>query len=183
MKYRAFTLIETMIVIAFGVCMMTALGVLIYNFNTISTYQKTFSQSSNSASALMREIEALIIPAKSVLQTHTFSSATYSSSSTVLVLEIPSVDNSGNVIANTYDYAVFYTTGADAYRVLEANAFSSRVSGIKKLSSTVSALIFTYNDVNFTNVHTVTADVQTEAQAKQETLSDHRREQIRLRNH
>lgn len=183
MKYRAFTLIETIIVIAISISMMTALGFLIYNFNTISTYQKIFMQSSNSASAIMREMESLTFPADAVLQTHTFSSSTYTSSPTVLVLEIPSIDSSGNVIANTYDYAAFYTVGTNAYIILEANALSNRASGTKKLSSTASALTFTYNDANFANVNIVTVDVQTQTQAKQEILSDHRREQIRLRNY
>lgn len=182
-RNRGFTLIETVIVIALSVSTMVALGLLIYNFNRMSAYEQTSSQSSGSASALIREVESLAFPADAVLQMHMFSSATYSSSPTVLVLEIPSINSSGNVIANTFDYTVFYVVGTNAYRLLEADTLSTRVSGTKLLSSTVSALIFSYNSTDFTSVHTVTVDVQTQARVKQDILSDHRREQIRLRNY
>lgn len=180
---RAFTLVETIVVIALGVTMMIALGLLIFTFNKISLYEKASSASSGSASAVMREIESLTFPARAILQTHTFSGSTRTSSSTALVLEVPSYDSSGNVIANTYDYAAFYSVGTNAYRLLEANASSKRASGTKQLSSTISALSFTYGSSDFTQVSTTTVDVQTQVQVKQDILTDHRREQIRLRNY
>ncbi|MCX6786962.1 MAG: type II secretion system protein [Candidatus Kaiserbacteria bacterium] len=183
MTQRAFTLIETIIVIALSVCMMIALGSLLYSFNSISGFQQASLQSSGSASIIMREVESLTFPADAVLQTHQFLNASYTSSSTALVLEIPSVNSSGNVISNTYDYAAFYIVGTNAYRLLEANALSKRSSGTKQLSSTVYTLTFAYDNVDFTKANIVTIDVQTQAYAKQNILSDHRHEQIRLRNH
>lgn len=180
---RAFTLVETVIVVALSAITLIVLGFLIYNFNKVSVYQQISAQSSSSASALMREIESLTLPADAVLQTHTFSSVTYASSPTALVLEIPSIDSFGNVVANTYDYAVFYATSTNAYRLLETNALSKRASGTKRLSSTISSLAFTYNDTSFASTSAVTVDVQTRAIVKQSVLSDRRREQIRLRNH
>ncbi|MFH1178532.1 MAG: type II secretion system protein [bacterium] len=183
MKKRAFTLIETMVVVAIGAGMMAVLGVLIYNFNKTFVYQQALIESSGSASAIIREMESLAMPANAVLQTRTFSGSTYTSTSTSIVLEIPSIDSSGNVISNTYDYAVFYSVGANAYRLLEANVLSKRYSGTKQLSSAVSSLTFSYNNVDYTKVSTVTIDVQTQTRVKQDILSDHRREQIRLRNY
>ncbi|MHB8660896.1 MAG: prepilin-type N-terminal cleavage/methylation domain-containing protein [Minisyncoccota bacterium] len=181
--YRGFTLIETIIVVALSASMMLALGILIYNFYTISAYNQAFAQSSGSANTFMRDVESLTLPADAVLSSHTFSDGTDTSSSTSLVLEIPSVDSSGDVIPNTFDYARFYLAGADAYRHLEADPSSSRVSGTKLLSSTVSALSFTYNNSDFTQVNAVTVDVQTQTQVKQDVLPDHLHEQIRLRNY
>ena len=181
---HGFTLIETVIVIALSISVMTALTLLIYNFNKISVYNETFAKSSGSASAIMREIGSLIIPANAILQTHTFSNGTYISTSTSLVLEIPSIDSAGNTIANTYDYAAFYLVGTTmAYRILQPDALSARASSTKQLSTTMSSLTFTYGDTDFTKVSTTTVDVQTQALVKQEVLSDHRREQFRLRNY
>lgn len=181
---RAFTLVETLIVVAFSVSVVVALVLLVYTFNKTAAYEQALAQSSGSASAVMREIESLTFPADAVLGTHTFSSATYTSTSTSLVLEIPSIDSSGNIIANTYDYAAFYLVGTtSAYRLLEANASSKRVTGTKQLSATIRALTFTYNNADFTKISTTTVDVQTQALVKQDILSNHRREQIRLRNH
>ena len=183
MKNSGFSLIETMIVIALSISMMTALGFLIYNFNTTSSYEKTFMQSSNSASAVMREMATLVVPAHSVLQTHTFSGIPRTSSSTALVVGIPSIDNSGNIITNTYDYAAFYVTGTNMYRVLEANASSRRTSDTKQLSATINSLTFGYDAATAASSTIITVDVQTQATVKGETLSDHRHEQISLRNH
>ena len=179
---RAFSLIETVIVIAISTVMMLTLGFVIYQLNGLVEYQQTVAQSSGSASAIIREINSLTVPSDAVLQTHIFPSATYTSSATTLVLEIPSIDSSGNVISNTHDYAAFYLVGTNVYRLLVTDASSKRYSGTKQLSSTVTSLTFTYNDTDFTKVSMVTADVQTQAQVKQNTLSDHRNEQVWLRN-
>ena len=179
---NGFTLIETMIVVALSVSMMTALGYLIYNFNAMSVYEQLSAQSSGSASAVMKEIGTLALPADAVLQSHAFAGGTYSSATSSLVLEIPSIDSSGNVIANTYDYAAFSTTSTRVYRLLEANALSARTSGTKLLSSTASSLTFIYNNTDFTKVSSTTVEVWTRATVKQSVLVDHRREQIRLRN-
>lgn len=181
---RGFTLVESLIVVALSVSVMVIIALLIYSFNKSSGYGQMFAQSSGSATAILREVGSLALPADAVLGEHAFASATYTSTSSSLVLEIPSIDNFGRVISNTYDYAAFYVVGTTtAYRLLEADPLSSRDSGIKQLSSTVNTLSFSYNDADFTKVNTVTVDVQTQALVRQEVISDHRREQIRLRNY
>jgi len=182
MQFRGFTLIESVIVIALGACMMVAIAVLAFHFNGTVSYQQAIAQSSGSASAVMREIELFTLPSSAVLETHSFSDSSYTSSSTVLVLEVPSIDSSNNSIANAYDYAAFYTDGTNAYRLLEANTLSRRASGTKKLSSTIHTLTFAYDSVDFAEVKMITVDVQTQALIKQDVLSDHRNERIRLRN-
>lgn len=178
-----FTLIETVIVIALTSVLMIVIGLLIYMFGKISSYERASILSTGSASAFVRDVQTFALPANAVVATHVFASGTYSSSGNTLVLQIPSADSSGVVIANTYDYVVFYISGTNAYRKLEANAASKRVSGSKMLSTTVSSLTFSYNSVDFTQVDTVTIDLQTRAQVKQDILTDHRREQVILRNH
>lgn len=182
-RCAGFTLIETIIVVTLSSIMMLTLSLLIYTFNKTSTYHQTAAQSSDSASTILREAESLISPASAVLQSHPFASATYTSTPTSLVLEIPSIDSSGIVIAGVYDYAAFYVVETNAYRLLEANAASKRVSGTKQLSSTIQALTFTYSDADFTNVSTTTVDVQTRVYVQQDSASSRQREQIRLRNH
>ena len=177
-----FTLIETVIVTALSAIMLVALSILIYSFNTSYLYEQASSLSAKSARSVIREVESLTIPAYRVLQSYTFSGTAYSSSSTVLVLKIPSIDSFGSIIPNTYDYAVFYTSGTNAFRILEAGTGSSRVSGTLLLSETISALSFSYNAGDFTLVSAVTVDVQTSAQSHGHISNDRRREQLYLRN-
>lgn len=180
---RGLTLVETVVVIAFTISMMVAIGLLVFMFNKTVSFNRAMSQSSGSASAVVREISSLTLQASNVLASHTFTSGGLSASSAnLLVLEIPSIDNAGVVIPNTYDYAKFYVTGTSLYRTLETSPGSVRQSGTKLLSTTVSSLSFTYNSADFAAVDTVTIDIQTQAQVKQDVLSDHRREMLVLRN-
>ncbi len=180
---RAFTLIETIIVVAISVIMMIALTLMIYTFNNSSSYEQASAQSSGSASTVIREAESLVLPADAVLQSYAFSGGTYTSASTSLVLEIPSVDSSGDIIANAHDYAAFYSVGTNAYRLLQTNASSARTPGTKLLSTTLQSLTFTYNNTDFTKVSSTTVDVQTQTSVKQSVLSDQESEQINLRNY
>lgn len=182
-RRRAFSLIETLIVVAVGTSMFVMLGFLLTHFNGTTAYEQAASQSSGSASTILKEIESLALPADAILASHAFSSGTYASATTTLVLEIPSLDSSGNAIANTYDYAAFYATSTSAYRLLEANALSARTSGTKLLSSTVSSLSFAYGGADLTKVGSTTVDIQTRAVVRQNVLTDHRHELIRLRNY
>lgn len=183
LRPSAFTLLETVIVVAVSLIMMIALSLLLYTFNKSSLHGKISAQSYDSAGAVLREIEALALPASAVLETHAFASATHTSTTTSLVLQIPSIDNSGNVIANTHDYAAFYFVGTSVYRLLEKNAQSARVAGTKLLSTTLGSLTFSYDSATFSEVRTVTADIETQATVKDEVLTTRLREQIRLRNH
>ena len=56
-------------------------------------------------------------------------------------------------------------------------------NGTKKLSSTINTLSFSYDNTDITQASIVTVDVQTQSQVKQNILSDHRNEQIKLRNY
>lgn len=179
---QGFTLIETLIVIVLSASMMVALSLLINSFNTAYTYERASALSASSARSVLSEAESLTLSASHVIQSHTFQSTTYTSSSEVLVLEIPSIDSSGNIIPSTYDYAVFYTNGTYAYRLLMTDAASNRASGTKQLSDTISSLTFSYNSADFALVNTVTVDVQTFVQSKEQISTDHRIEQMYLRN-
>jgi prepilin-type N-terminal cleavage/methylation domain-containing protein len=179
---QGFTLVEMVVVIGISSVLMVALAFMIFNFGTTYTYEQRAAQSARSASIVLRELESLVTPADQVLATHVFAAGTYSSGSNVLVVEIPSIDSNGSTVSNTYDYAAFYVSGANAYRLLEPDVLSSRQGGTKLLSATISSLGFTYDNADFTLVTTVTADVQTQVQVKQATASDRQQETIRLRN-
>lgn len=179
---KGFTLIETLIVIAIGLAMLTALASLIESFYRTAAYQVASEHVSGSASATMREMESLIPSADAVLASYTFPDATYTSSSTVLVLKLPSIDSTGTVITNAYDYAAIYRIGNSAYSQIEASANSARPSGTTLLSAYVQSLTFTYNSADPSTATAVTVDLKTETSAGSNTLTDHRNEYLGLRN-
>ncbi len=179
---RGFTLIETFIVIALSTIAMVALTNLFLIFNSVYGYQQAFMAAAGSAGGAMNAFEAAVLPADQVLASHTFGGTTYSSSANTLVLSLPAVDSSGNIIAGTEDYVAFYSSSTNLYRLTAAGAGSSRISGQKQLSTTLSSITFTYDNADFTKVTNVTADITTQSQFKQQTVQGHLNEQLYLRN-
>ncbi|MDP2651800.1 MAG: hypothetical protein Q8O94_01555, partial [bacterium] len=170
------------IVIALSVLALGALTNLFLIFNSIYGYQQISMATAGSSAAAMNAFEAAVLPAEEVLASHDFSGTTYSSEATTLVLQLPAVDSSGNIIPNAKDYVAFYTSSTNLYRLVQASAGSMRVSGRTQLSTTLSSLSFTYDDSDFTNVTNIIADIQTQAQFKEETVQSNLHEQLYLRN-
>jgi prepilin-type N-terminal cleavage/methylation domain-containing protein len=182
MKKRGFTLIEMIITLGISVVALIALVNIFLTFNSVYGYQQAFMAAAGSAGSAMNALEAAVLPADQVLASHSFSGTAYSSGATALVLELPAVDSAGNIVAGVKDYIAFYTSGTTLYRLTLAGAGSARVSGTKKLSTTLNSISFTYDNADFTKVTNVTADVQTQAQYKQQTVQGHLSEQLYLRN-
>lgn len=73
----------------------------------------------------------------------------YTSSASVLVIKVPSIDGSGNIIENVYDHIVF-TKDPENPKLLKKylfpDALSSRPGENKVLSNDIQSLTFTYLD-------------------------------------
>jgi hypothetical protein len=178
-----FTLIETVVVVALSVIALLALVNLFMVFNSIYGYEQAFIASAGSASNTVNALEASVLPAEQVLTSYNFSGTTYTSTTTSLVLQIPSIDSSGNIVSGAKDYVAFYASSTKLYRLVSANAQSVRVSGRTQLSASLLSISFTYDNADVTRSTSVTADVQTRAQYKQQVLQSRLTEQLYLRNY
>jgi hypothetical protein len=180
---KGLTFVEMLVSLALMLFIALALATLYFNFDTLVDSQSGQVAAATDAARVMSEAEALVLPADQVLASHTFSGTVYSSSAQTLVLELPSIDSSGAVIASTYDYVVFYQSGSTTTRILSPNASSARKAGTRTLASTLSSLAFTYDSSDFTQVTKVDADIQTVKIVKGKSDSAHLHEALYLRNH
>jgi len=178
---RGFTLIETVLLIGITTAALGALTSLFISFNSIHGYQKAF-MATGSAGTAMNAFQAVVLPANQVVSSHSFSGTIHTSATTTLVLELPAINASGIVIAGAKDYIAFYSVSSTLYQLTQAHAQSTRVSGLKQLSTTLQTLSFTYDNADLTKVTSVIADIQTQAQFKQQIIQNHLREQMYLRN-
>ncbi len=179
-----FTLIELLIVIFVTGLLITALFNLFDGHSSLFRFQQAQVAVAGSARTVMNEFKFQTLQAKRVLASQTIGGTVYNSGSATLVLQLPAVDSSNNIIANTWDYAVFYSSGTNVYERIEPNAASSRRAVSRLLSDTLSSIIFTYDDASFPLVRTVSVDLQTLKQLRGgQTVAAHLAEKVNLRNY
>ncbi len=182
MILRGFTLLEVVITLGIFVVMFIALVSFFVSSNSTFLYDRSYVDTASGAEAVMTALSQAALQADAVSSSHTFSTGTFTTGTSTLVLELPAVDSAGTVIASTYDYIVFYTSGDSVYERTEAAAGSARRTATKFLTANASALTFTYDSSDMSAVTKVTADIETEATAKGSTLTSHLSQQFRLRN-
>ncbi len=179
---QGFTLIETVVVVAIFIILSLALSNLYVNYYQSYYSQQAIIKVASSCSAAANEMQNAALQADQIVASHTFSGIVYSSGQNVLVLEIPSIDSSGNIVSGKYDYMVFYATGTLLYKLVQADAASSRMSGQKQLSSTLSTITFVYNNGDLSQADKIDIDINMQAVAGRQTIPYHIHQEIYLRN-
>lgn len=179
---RGFTLMETIIVIGILGLMLTAIVSMIFAYMRSFDTQQASVEVGYTAAALVNAVEESVLQANSVLVSQTISGTLYTTSSTTLVLRLPSIDGSGGVISGSYDYVAFYASGTDAYRIVSAAGGSVRTAGTKRLTTKLQMLGFTYDTGNISDASAVTVNVRTQAVTRARTVQYQLIQQVYLRN-
>jgi hypothetical protein len=181
---RAFTLTETFITIALSVVIMLALVNLYLNFNTLYLYQQTYVATTNAAGNALKALNAAVLPADLVIASHTFSGTTITTGTSTLVLELPSINASGDIIAGAHDYIGFATTSSstDLYQRTDANAASTRTSGVRRVATLVDSLFLGYDTSSATAATRISATTTTKLVTKNGTVQTTLHQLFYLRN-
>jgi Tfp pilus assembly protein PilE len=182
-KKIGFTLLETTITVAIILIISGVLSGFYVNYYRIYHRQQSIFNMVNSASLAANDLQNLVLQASQIITSHSFSGNVYSTDSDTLVLEIPSVDSSGNIISGTYDYVAFYATGTSFYKLIEANAASDRTSEQKRLSNVLSSAVFTYNNTDLSLANKIETEMHFQTTAGgNETISYSLQPILYLRN-
>ncbi len=147
---KGFTLIEVLVAAATasvaGVLLIT---VLVQNNGLVYDQSAKVSQSLN-LNDTTSQINDLVKNASAIVTTNLIGSPTYTTNAATLVLSLPSLDASGNIISDTFDYAVI-TKDSDP-QILKKIIFkapaSTRKVENKVLASKLDAVSFLYLDDN-----------------------------------
>ena len=177
-----FTLVEVIITLALSVVMLVALTSLFRTFSATYLYQQAFTGTTDSTGAILRAVEGAVLPANAVLASHVFSQGTHTSGAEVLVLELPSTDADGDIVAGQHDYVAFYMSNATVYRLVDIGAGSARRAGLSTLGTMVTSLSFGYDDPDWAEATKVTVDVVASTTLRGEEVASHLTETVRLRN-
>jgi prepilin-type N-terminal cleavage/methylation domain-containing protein len=142
MRYRGFTLIEIVIVIALVASAGIILVDLFIGHNRLYKTQTAELNVTSAARTALDDIDNYVRQANRTLSTY----STYNGSSTVLILRIQSVNSSQQLVAGTYDHVVYELVGSDLIRRIFADAASSRTTGVRTMASNVTGFSISYND-------------------------------------
>jgi len=151
-------------------------------YGRVIDLQKSSIRVALDGTGIVQAVREAGLQATQVVAAHTFSGVGYTSGTTTVIFELPSLDASGAVIPSTYDYVGVYAAGTQAYRITDMAPSSTRVGGTKMLTNSLDALAFTYDNASFASVASVTVDATTTATVRGTLTQLHLREHIYLRN-
>lgn len=177
-----FTIVELLIVIAVAGLIGAAMIELFISYDSTVSLQRASIETDTSATMLTNELRDMILQANAIVASHAFSGTSLSTGTTSLVLSLPSIDSAGSVINGTYDYIGFYASGTIAYRLIDANGSSARVSGSKQLSRALSSMTFSYPVADATQATSTTFSIITSMTVRGKTTEARLSESVYLRN-
>lgn len=179
---KGFTLGETLVVIGLLGLVILALGQVLIGFYQSFDEQRANLAVISGASLMANQLRDAVLESSQILVSHDFSGQVYTTSSAVLVLEMPSIDAAGNILAGQKDYVVFYAGSNFLYQLTEAAPASSRKSSLRGLSSEFSSWSLTYNNADVKLATKVSADINFQSQSGKQVFQYHLHQDDYLRN-
>lgn len=144
MRATGLTLIEVLVVM--GIATAAGMLLMVIMVNSAGLFSKQASKvqeglNTNDALVIVRNS---IKQANAVAPAYTNGSTTYTTGTTQLVLKVASQDSAGNIIANTYDFFVFYLDENTLHFKVFPDSASSRQAADQIFSNIVDNLAFQY---------------------------------------
>lgn len=105
---KGLTLIEVLVAMGIATVAGVLLVVIIVNSAGLFTNQSSKVQSGLNLNDALLQVRSAIKDASAVASSYTSGGITYTTAATQLVLKVPAINSSNNIIANTYDFFIFY---------------------------------------------------------------------------
>lgn len=142
---KGLTLIEVLVAMGISVVAGALLLVIIVNSAGIFSKESSKVQEGLNINDALAKFRASIKQASSVASAYTSGPTIYTTGPNMLVLKVLSIDSSGNIIADTYDYFVFYPDqGILHFKIFPEASLSSRQKQDQILSADVENLNLKY---------------------------------------
>lgn len=181
---RGVTLVEMLVVLSLFILISSFLVSLSIQYQSLYNLGEANYIAVGNARSVLNSIGVYTVQAHRVVESRTIAGATYVTGTSTVVLQIPAVDLSGDIVSDAWDYVVFRKTSTSSvYRHIEADPNSARVSGERLLGSTVGSLVFTYNNVSTTLATKVSVDIESNRIIGHVEAANHETADYILRNY
>lgn len=138
------TLIEVLVAMGIATVAGALLVVIMVNSAGLFTQQSSKVTEGLNINDTLLQVRNSIKQASSVAAYYTDGSTTYTSGASQLVLKVVSIDPSGNILDNSYDYFIFFADQKNLHFKIFPNPASSRKTADQIFSTSVDNLIFQY---------------------------------------
>ena len=141
---KGLTLIEVLISMSIAVIVGVLLVVIIVNSAGLYSQESSKLSEGLNINDALSQVRGSIKDASAIVASYNSGSTTYTSSATQLVLKMPSIDSSNNIIANTFDYFVFFLDQNKLRFKTFTDSTSFRKNQDQIFSTSVNSLTFQY---------------------------------------
>lgn len=147
-RNKAFTLIEILVSLSIMfLVLISSMSLYIYYWHTFSIGNTMLDVYSSSRLA-MEWIGRDIRQAAQVVPNH----GAYTTNNNVIVLQVPAVDASDNIIGSHYDYIIYQLVGSDLKRIVVKDALSSRSNETRLVARYCTSLAFSSEGVGLAGI-------------------------------
>lgn len=179
---HGFTIIEVIIVLAVSSILMLGLFTLFDWHQKVYVLEEATVRTVTDARSTLNNMGRYIAQSSNILPSHDFNGTVFTTGGNVLVLEIPSVNSSDEIIPATYDYIAYYLDSGLIHQVIDAGSGSTRLDGTKKLAENVLSFSLSYNNGTPSQASIVTIDLQTSIATRNGDVATSVSDTIFLRN-
>lgn len=145
---RGFTLLEVSVVMALLALIGLFLGQTYLDFSQFFGRENLQVDLNLANQNTLQDVSASVKESAAVLASAVLDSITYTSATTTLVLNLPTINTQGQIVSGSYDTLAYYLDPANQKKLVkrvQAAAGSRRQTQTKTLDSFVSFLEFQYN--------------------------------------
>ena len=182
---RGITLIETIIGLTISALLVVILSYCLVIVLRLNEAQKTVSALTSSTDRGIYRISSSIQQSSQILSSAVIFGTTHTTSSSALVLKIPTVNSSGQIISGSYDTVVYRRNPSDLselQEITDAEAGSARFDGTHIIARFVTNLLFRYNNSDYSSASTATVFLKTGTTVRGVLKESANQTTVRLRN-
>ncbi len=184
-KNNGTSLVEIIVYIFIGVLIALVITEIFISQTQIGDKQSAKTDIERNSVSGINTLKTITQSAITVVASRTFGSDLFVSGSDTLILKLPAVDSSGDLVAGSSDYVVFFRDPVNPALLkitTEAGTGSARIPGTKIISSFVDSIEFGYNKSNITDSDAITITIITSTASGSETFRSTSQARINLRN-